>query len=513
MAGNKKNKIEYRPAGYSALIKLYGLDVIPNWHNSYISSGGTRRINTRGNETEEVFPSKYWPGDLPCNHLEFAIKYDGISLAILSAIFEKINIMEITDYVRSRNTGKYARRLWFLFEFLAGKKLPLKDLEQGNYINLLEPEKYYTVSPNIQVRRQRINNNLLGNNNFCPTIRRTDAICRFEESDLHNLCKKVLSGYTPEMIKRASGYLYNKETRSSFEIEKVNPSSTKVERFVSLLQLAGSQDFCKKERLFEVQNIIVDERFKNTGYRQNQNYIGQTISINRERIYYVCPKPEDLHDLMDGLIKSHELMSKSDLPVVIHAAAISYGFVFLHPFEDGNGRIHRFLIHNILAIKGFSPSGVIFPVSAVMLKNPADYDASLEAFSKPLMPLVEYSIDDNGHMTVYNETAKWYRFIDFTTQSEMLFSFIEKTINEELTNELDFLVNYDNTKNAIQEIVDMPDRLVDLFIRFCLQNNGRLSQKKFESHFNFLMKQEVSLLERAVRLNFKNPDQAIQEQA
>ena len=29
-----------------------------------------------------------------------------------------------------------------------------------------------------------------------------------------------------------------------------------------------------------------------------------------------------------------------------------------------------------------------------MLKNPADYDASLEAFSRPLMPLVEYTLDE-----------------------------------------------------------------------------------------------------------------------
>ena len=96
------------------------------------------------------------------------------------------------------------------------------------------------------------------------------------------------------------------------------------------------------------------------------------------------------------------------------------------------------------------------------------------------------------------------RHIDMTSQAEALFRFVEKTINEELRNELEFLANYDNTKKAIQEIVDMPDQKIDLFIRFCLQNNGRLSTKKYESHFNFLTMEEVSSLEQAVQSAYGN---------
>jgi hypothetical protein len=47
----------------------------------------------------------------------------------------------------------------------------------------------------------------------------------------------------------------------------------------------------------------------------------------------------------------------------------------------------------------------MFPISASLPKNPADYNASLEAFSWKLMPMVEYSLDNDGRMTVYNETA------------------------------------------------------------------------------------------------------------
>jgi hypothetical protein len=216
-------------------------------------------------------------------------------------------------------------------------------------------------------------------------------------------------------------------------------------------------------------------------------------------VHYVCPKPDDLPELMEGLLTAHRVMREGAVPAVVHAAAISYGFVFMHPFEDGNGRIHRFLIHNILSVRGVVPQGLMFPVSAAMLKNPTLYDNSLEAFSKPLMRLVEYDLDDLGQMSVPGETGRLYRYIDMTAQAEALSDFVQGTIDHELVEELDFLKNYDRTRQAIQETVDMPDRLIDLFIQFCLQNNGRLSARKKAAHFDFLTDDEVASMERAVR--------------
>jgi hypothetical protein len=102
-------------------------------------------------------------------------------------------------------------------------------------------------------------------------------------------------------------------------------------------------------------------------------------------------------------------------------------------------------------------------------------------------------------MTVPGETGRWYRTIDMTAQAEALYDFVRLTIEHELVEELDFLANYDKTKQAIQEIVDMPDRLIDLFIQFCLQNNGRLSARKRESLFGFLTDDELANMENAVR--------------
>jgi hypothetical protein len=493
-----------RAAGYEALIAKFKLDVLPNWHKSYVAAGNSHKTNKTEGVMAEVYPARYWPGDTLGDHLEFALKYDGINLAILSSIFHAAPQQEIQDYVGARPRGKYARRLWFLFELLSGSALPLKDLETGGYIDVLEPDEYYTSATPRPVRRQRINDNLLGDARFCPTVRRTESLRAFEETNLPARCQNIVAGYSPQLLKRAMSFLYTKETKSSFEIEHIKPSSTRMERFVAQLQLAESEDFCEKARLIDLQNRIVDPRFHDTDYRTHQNYIGETVGWQKEKVHFVGPKHEDLSELMEGLIASHKRMDVGNVSAVAHAAVVAYGFVFLHPFEDGNGRIHRFLIHNILARRGFTPKGVIFPVSAAMLKNLADYDTSLESFSQPLMKVVDYALDEQGRMTVNNDTARWYKYVDMTHQTEALFRFIEQTINTELVEELAFLANYDRTKKAIQDVVDMPDRKIDLFIHACLQNNGRLSATKRASHFEFLSDKEIARMEEAVRSAYGN---------
>ena len=502
------NNNDLRPAGYGALIERYGLEVIPNWHKSFVGAGRTHRVVSTGAVTEEIFPAPHWPGDSLGGQLEFALKYDGTNLGILAALFQVIDTKELMGYIQSKPTGKYARRVWFLYELLTGQNLPLDDLTQGNYIDLLEPHDYYTVSRARRVRRQRINDNLLGGRQFCPTIRRTEILRHFEAIGLPKRCEQVISSYSPELLRRALSYLYTKETKSSFEIEHIKPSSLRTERFVALLQLAERDDFCEESHLVDLQNRIVDPRFRDSSYRTVQNYVGQTVAQQRELVHFVSPKPEDLDNLMSGLIAAHHRMEEGGVSVVAQAAAIAYGFVFLHPFEDGNGRIHRFLIHNILARRRFTPEGVMFPVSAAMLENPAAYNDSLEAFSRPLMTLVDYFLDDEGRMSVHNNTAAWYRYVDMTPQTEALFSFIEQTINTVLVEELVFLANYDESKQSIQEIVDMPDRQIDLFVRFCLQNNGRLSKRKRTSHFDLLSDDEITQMEIAVQSAYGLVDSA-----
>ena len=500
------NVLESRPAGYAYLLENFGLTGVPHWHTSFVSPSGTHRSKIQGGVSEDVFPIRYWPGEKVSDHLEFALKYDGVNLGLLACIFEHVPQEELTAYIKSKPTGKYARRIWFFYEFLTGKQLPIDNISSGNYVVALDVKDYYTTQNGEKSQRHRIVNNLLGPQAFCPIIRRTDKLSKMDSADLHKRCKDIVTAYPPELLRRALSYLYHKETKSSFEIEHIKANASRTEKFIASLQLAEKEDFCEKERLIELQNRIVDPRFKDSDFRVSQNYVGQTVAYQKEVIHYICPKPDDISKLMSGLIESHTRMNGGNVSPIIHAAAIAYGFVFLHPFEDGNGRIHRFLIHNILSLQGMVPRGLMFPVSAVMLKNPADYDASLEAFSRPLLQLIEYRLDEMGKMTVENDTACWYQYMDMTDQAEALYEFVTKTVEEELVDELSFLVTYDKTKKAIQDIIDMPDRLIDLFIQLCLQNNGRLSAKKRSVHFAFLTNEELAALEQAVKDGYGRPD-------
>lgn len=491
-----------KPLGYAALSKKYQLEVMPHYCSSYLLSSGVMRVENGGNQIKVFYPAKYDPGESDGAQLCFALKYEGVHLSLLSRLFEAISPRELCCYLRERPTGKYGRRLWFLYEFLTGQQLELPDLKQGNYTDLLDPEQYYVNPQPDKARRQRINVNFWGTARFCPVVRRTGTLRQFEQSDLSARCHQVIAGYSPHLLKRALGYLYTRETRSSFEIEQEKPASDRVARFVGLLQLAERDDFCQKAALIDLQNRTVDPRFCDRDYRQTQNYVGETAHWHTETVHFVAPKPEDLPELMAGLIEAHQTMGEKGLSPVIHAAMIAYAFVFFHPFEDGNGRIHRFLLHNILARRGFTPQGIMFPLSAWLLKQPLQYEASLDAFSKALMPLLNYTLDSEGQMTVLTATADFYRYPDLTAQAEALFGFIQATLEHELAPELAFFWRYDTCKEALQNILDLPDRQLDLLIRLFLQNQGRLSEAKRKRHFSDLTEAEIAALETAFQAVF-----------
>ena len=91
-----------RRAGYAFLIEQYDLSALPNWHTSSVSPTGTLRSTIQDAQVESVYPQSYWPGDGTGDHLEFALKYDGVNPGILSALFDVVPADEIAAWISSK---------------------------------------------------------------------------------------------------------------------------------------------------------------------------------------------------------------------------------------------------------------------------------------------------------------------------------------------------------------------------------------------------------------------------
>ncbi len=213
---------------------------------------------------------------------------------------------------------------------------------------------------------------------------------------------------------------------------------------------------------------------------------------------HISARPEDLSALVDGMA-DFDRQAARQLDPLIAAAVLAFGFVFVHPFEDGNGRLHRYLIHHVLAQRGFAPPGVVLPVSAAILNRIEDYRDVLEDYSQRLLPVVDWEPTDSGSVRVLNDTADFYRFFDATAQSEYLFRRVRSAIERDLPQEADYLARFDRFRSELKLVVDMPDRLSGLLFRFLHQNAGRLSRRARKREFAALTDPEVVRIETIYR--------------
>jgi hypothetical protein len=496
MAGSEESRALPRPIGLVGVIEELKLKTpLPAVRSSVVA--GARRTRIEHEAIYEQYPKTYATNNLYEN-LRFAMRYEPIDLGVLQAAFAQIAPKDVETWIKEEATGIYARKIWYLYELLTGQTLEVPDVAPTGYVDLLNPKLQLTAS-RTQIKRQRINDNLLGSRSYCPLIRLTDGLKSSMSEELHKEAKELVEDSDPLILARAVSFLYTRETKSSFAIEGELAGKSRAERFVAALEHAAEFNPSDKANFVDLQNQIVDPRFAARDWRIIQNYVGQTMRDYTEQVHFVCPKPEDVGDLMEGWMECVGRLQNSSIDPIVAAAAMAFGFVFVHPFEDGNGRIHRFLIHHELAHSGFAPQKLIFPVSAVMLRERVDYDRVLESYSKTILPFIEFTLDARGSMTVENETLHLYRYWDATRFAEYLYSCVAETIRRDLREELGFLTVFDQALTKVMNIVDMPDRRASLLIRLIIQNRGTLSKNKREKEFPELTDAEISSIEAVIK--------------
>ena len=125
-----------------------------------------------------------------------------------------------------------------------------------------------------------------------------------------------------------------------------------------------------------------------------------------------------------------------------------------------------------------------------------DYRKTLEHYSKPRLDLIEWRPTDKNNVEVLNETIDLYRYFDATRQAEFLFECVEETVNKTLPEEVSYFTKYDLLNDFIKNYIDMPDKLVDMLIRFLNQNKGKLSKRARDKEFNKLTEVEIETIER-----------------
>jgi hypothetical protein len=459
-----------------------------------------RKSRRVGNDEIQVFEPKYKPADTLTAQLQFALRYEGLNLEVLSLLFDRAGADDIDAWLAESPESVYARRAGYLFEWLTGRTLNPAVPPKTRYVPLLDTALQFGVENGIRDSRYRVVDNLPGTPDFCPLVRRTAYLDAMVNKDLRARTQTVLAAYDPDLLRRAAAFLYLRETQSSFEVEREKPSTNRAQRFADLLRQADTGEPLTEERLVELQHTVVDDRFHEFAWRHRQNWIGKDHG-HRQLIDFVPPRPADVPRLMRGLLATAARQQQMD--AVALAATIAFGFVFIHPFMDGNGRIHRYLIHDVLAKAGFTPRGIVLPVSAVILANLDDYIAALAAFSKPLLTMTDWDpltpdVPARGNDAIY------YRYYDATPQAEFLYGALERTVEHDLQSEIDYLLGFDRAHTRLNAMFDWPRQDLDLFIRVVQQNDYQLSRNKRSSRFDWMSDQEAAAAEAAVRDAFEN---------
>lgn len=482
-----------RPAGYAALIAAYGLRVPPPDEMVAIGDRHTYRHEGRW----RVLTPRYNPDNTVAGQIEFALRHEGVDLAVLNALFLVISPGEIEAWVRAAPTGQYARRTWFLYEWLTNHRLDLPDAVRGAYAGILDPDRQFAVTGQT-VTRHRVRNNLPGTTDFCPLVRRTPRLNALLGADLAGEARAVVQRTAPDLMARAAAFLMLEDSRASYVIEGERPPQDRLQRWGQAIGEAGRRPLTGEELLRLQRLVIGDARFTRLGWRIEGGFVGtRDRETNAPLPDHVSARAEDVPALMDGLIAYAERAGTGGhaLDPVVAAAVAAFGFVFIHPFEDGNGRLHRWLVHHVMGRRGFNPPGVVFPVSAVFLDRIARYRAVLEHFSRPRLALTRWETTPQLNVRVLNDTRDLFRYFDATVQAEFLAECVVETIRTTLPREVDYLQRYDQAKRRIEAFAGMPDARFDLMIGLLRQNGGRFSRRARAHEFPRLTDEEATAIE------------------
>ena len=409
----------------------------------------------------------------------------------MARLFDVIPVVELEDWIAGEATGQYARRAGFFYEYLTGRQLAFPGVVAGNYVTALDEDSYLTASRPVNNPRWRVRDNLPGSRDYCPLVLRTVRVLQAEQYDCTQHLGDLEAEFGADLLQRSAVWLTIKESRASFAIEHEEQHVDRVRRFAAVMeQRCGQFDEPLSENaLGELQAQILGPRATRYGIRRSPVFVGE-IDGFAEVVHYIAPHWDDAPKLLSGL---RDFATRTQgAAALVRAAVLSFGFVYIHPMSDGNGRISRFLINDVLRRDKAIPAPFILPVSATIAStvlNRRSYDQVLELFSRPLMRLygqawrfgteqvAEDGVRYNLQFDAYQDALPAWRYPDMTDHAEYLAQVVQLTIEQEMRKEAGYLRSLRLARERVKQVIEGPDGDIDRIIRSVRENGGTLSNK------------------------------------
>jgi hypothetical protein len=284
-----------------------------------------------------------------------------------------------------------------------------------------------------------------------------------------------------------------RESRASFAIEGEADKTDRIRRFADVLARRtghGERPTLDDPSLAELQREILGHRtsVRRFGLRQSPLFVGEVVRY-QEVVHYVAPPAQDLEPMLAGLQTILERTQGQSS--VMRCAVAAFGFVYIHPLADGNGRVHRFLVNDILRRDNALQDPMILPVSAVIDRDATErraYARILDLVSQPLMRTLSGRYRFAPTQTVHpdgvasnficdgvDEARPVWRHPDLSAHVAYMADLIQRTVRQDMLTESRHLRRHGQARAAIKELVEMPDPQIDRMIRSIEVNQGQLS--------------------------------------
>jgi len=463
-----------RIIGYEFLRQSLGTSAFPKDRPARIESVA----KVTGMSDHLAVPSAVAPQtDDPIAHLQFALKHEGLDLQAALLALKRLDARAVGQAFLNSPSSIYGRQMAFLWELANARQLQDLPAAAGPYVELFRSQDFITGRP-VRNTRWRIDFNGITDSGFCPTVRKTPQLQELIDRNVLQQAQSFIATLDSSILDRAVHWAYLSETRGSFAIENETPSQSKADAFVSLLARAHLPESVTEDYLVAMQNLAVSNPLdRAVQFRHKQNWLRNTLP-GALGVTYLPPPPDLMMRVMAGIMA---LANDDACPIdpLIRGALVSFGFVFAHPFMDGNGRLSRFLLHKVVCSSAQLPSALVLPISVAMKRNEQHYLKALQSFSRPARQLWQVTVQDEVNVqATFDGDPLIYQYWDATACVTFALQMAQEALSVDLRQESDYLQRFDAVYRAVNEEVDMNNNDLILLVRFCLQNGGLLSNHR-----------------------------------